>query len=263
MRQMKSIIFTTTKSFLILLLLNSCSAPVVESETTDPNNVRIKLTNKTFDFSTSRKVKITINDVEKYAKYDVYAYSEKPLFAGNETFLNQSNEIVTEAIYRNDVLNKLIFTGVPENGVLTQTINIPKYCTQLYIRRSNNLNFSSSIVPIINGEASTTFTKASSTKKTSATTLVNDYLYCVNEAKELFQIDPTNGKQTLLSAMPEGSNTCAVDSANKLVYSIGNKSPYPLMKYSIATGKWTTIIDLGISGNRLDFNVKDGSLYYS
>jgi hypothetical protein len=29
--------------------------------------------------------------------------------------------------------------------------------------------------------------------------------------KELFLIDPTNGKQTL-SNMPEGSNTCAVDS---------------------------------------------------
>jgi hypothetical protein len=72
-------------------------------------------------------------------------------------------------------------------------------------------------------------------------------LYCVNEAKELFLIDPTNGKQTLLSNMPEGSNTCAVDSANKLVYSIGNKSPYPLMKYS-ATDKWTTIKDLGIGG---------------
>jgi hypothetical protein len=41
------------------------------------NNVGAILTNKTFDFSTSRKVKITINDVEKYAKYDVYAYSEK------------------------------------------------------------------------------------------------------------------------------------------------------------------------------------------
>jgi hypothetical protein len=28
------------------------------------------------------------------------------------------------------------------------------------------------------------------------------------------------------------------------------------MKYSIATDKWTTIKDLGIGGNRLDFNVK-------
>jgi hypothetical protein len=31
------------------------------------------------------------------------------------------------------------------------------------------------------------------------------------------------------------------------------------MKYSIATDKWTTIKDLGIGGNRLDFNVKDGT----
>jgi hypothetical protein len=40
-----------------------------------------------------------------------------------------------------------------------------------------------------------------------------------------------------------------------------NKSPYPLMKYSIATDKWTTIKDLGIGGNRLDFNVKMASLF--
>jgi hypothetical protein len=34
------------------------------------------------------------------------------------------------------------------------------------------------------------------------------------------------------------------------------------MKYSIATDKWTTIKDLGIGGNRLDFNVKM-MVYYS
>jgi hypothetical protein len=33
------------------------------------------------------------------------------------------------------------------------------------------------------------------------------------------------------------------------------------MKYSIATDKWTTIKDLGIGGNRLDFNVKMASLF--
>jgi LruC domain-containing protein len=251
------------KPFSFILLLSSCSAPEVQNEPIDQNNSTTTLTNKSFDFSTSRKVKIAINDVEKYTKYDIYAYSEESYLAGDETFLNQSNEIVTEAVYKNDILDKLLFTGVPVNGILTQTLNVPKYCTQLYIRRNNNLNFSSSIVPIINGEASTTFTKKSSTKKSSAITLVNDYLYCVNEAAELFQIDPTNGKQTLLSNMPNGSNTCAVDSANKWVYSIGKKSPYPLMKYSIATNTWTTIKNIGISGDRLDFNVKDGLLYYS
>jgi hypothetical protein len=83
--------------------------------------------------------------------------------------------------------------GVPVNGVLLQTINVPKYCTQLYIRRNNNLNFSSSI-PIINGEHQLPLLKHLVLKST-AITLVNDYLYCVNESKELFQIDPTNGNK--------------------------------------------------------------------
>jgi hypothetical protein len=32
--------------------------------------------------------------------------------------------------------------------------------------------------------------KSNSTNKSSATTLVKDYLYCVNSSAELFQIDP-------------------------------------------------------------------------
>jgi hypothetical protein len=39
---------------------------------------------------------------------------EEPYFAGNQTFLNESNEIVTEPVYKNDILNKLIVTGVPK-----------------------------------------------------------------------------------------------------------------------------------------------------
>jgi hypothetical protein len=92
-------LFTLQKSFFFLLLLNSCSAPEVENETTSTNNASPILTNKTFDLVLSTS-KNNINDVEKYTKYDVYAYSEKPLFAGNVTFLNQSNEIVTEAVYK-------------------------------------------------------------------------------------------------------------------------------------------------------------------
>jgi hypothetical protein len=53
----------------------------------------------------------------------------KSYFDGNQTFLNQSNEIVTEPVYRNDILNKLMFSGVPVNGVLSANDkNVPKYC---------------------------------------------------------------------------------------------------------------------------------------
>jgi hypothetical protein len=42
-------LFTLQKSFFFLLLLNSCSAPEVENETTSTNNTSPILTNKTFD----------------------------------------------------------------------------------------------------------------------------------------------------------------------------------------------------------------------
>lgn len=263
--------FYLLKIFSFILVLNSCSSPDAPTTTPivdDSMNGGITLTNKTFDFSTYRQVQITINDVEKYSKYDVYAYSDEPYFAGNQTFLNQSYEIVTEPIYRNDVINKLIFTGVPVNGVLVQTINVPKYCTQLYIRRNNNLKFSSKVVPINNGQAAYTFIKTAtnklfSTNKSSATTLVNDYLYCVNSSAELFQVNPLDGELTYLSDMPMGSVTCAIDQENKCLYSIGNSSPYPLMKYSIPTNTWTTVKAMGISGPRLDFNINDKLLYFS
>jgi hypothetical protein len=218
---MKLPICNFIKTFSFILLLNSCSTPDIQNDSVDQNNTNTIITNKSFDFSTYRQVKIAINDAEKFTKYDVYAHSAEPYFAGNQTFLNESNQIVTEPIFKNDILNKLIFSGVPANGILTQTINVPKYCTQLYIRRNNNLNFSSAVVPIINGEAVYTFNKSNSTNKSSATTLVKDYLYCVNSSAELFQIDPLNGKLTYLSDMPMGSVTCAIDQANKCLYSVG------------------------------------------
>jgi LruC domain-containing protein len=256
------------KSFLFIFLLHSCGTPDIQNDSVDLNNTNTTITNKTFDFSTYRQVKITINDDENLTKYDVYAYSEETYFAGNQTFLNESNEIVTEPVYKNDILNKLIVTGVPINGVLVQTISVPTYCTKLYVRRNNNLNFSASIVSINNGEVVYTHTKtvtnkSKSTNKSSATTLVKDYLYCVNSSAELFLIDPLNGKLTYLSDMPMGSVTCAIDQANKCLYSVGNNSPYPLMKYSIATNSWTTVKNIGTGGPRLDFNTRDGLLYLS
>jgi hypothetical protein len=113
----------------------------------------------------------------------------------NQT-LNQSDAIVTEPVFRNDILNKLIFTGVPVNGVLTQIINILNTAHN-YIRRNNNLNFSSSVVSI--GDATYTYVKAPSTRKSAAVTLVNDYLFCVNSSAELFQVNPLNGQLTYLS----------------------------------------------------------------
>jgi len=88
-------------------------------------------------------------------------------------------------------------------------------------------------------------------------------LYCVNGSAELFQVDPLNGVLTLLSTMPMGSWTCAIDQANKVLYSIGRSSPYPLMKYSIENNTWQIVANIGRGGPRLDYNYRDGLLYFS
>jgi len=216
-----------------------------------------------FDFSTYEEVQVNIIDNAPYAIYDIYAYSNEPDFIGTETYEDQSGVTITDEVYKNDVINKLIFTGSPINGELKQTINLPKYYDKIYIRRNDNLNFSSSIESIINQEVNYTYVSNRSSRNLSNTAEVNDYLFCVNGSGELFQVDPINGELTYLSDMPMGSWTCAIDQENKTLYSIGRSSPFPLMKYSIDNGTWETVANLGIGGPRLDFNVADRLLYFS
>ena len=63
--------------------------------------------------------------------------------------------------------------------------------------------------------------------------------------------------------MPMGSYTAAIDQVNRVLYSIGKSSPYPLMKYSIDNDSWSTVANLGKGGPRLDYNTVDGLLYFS
>ena len=247
---------------LLIIFIISCSIPEInEPMSTSTNSEGIRIP-EGFDFKTYRAVNINIHDNTPYVKYDIYAYSENRYSIGFQTFENQVGEIETEEVFKNDVMNKLIFSGVPENGVLEQLVNVPTLCDKIYIRRNENLNFSSSIQSIDNNQINYSYS-APSEKIMQKTDIVNDYLYCVNGSGELFQVDPLTGLLTDLSDMPMGSFTCALDQANKLLYSIGRSSPYPLMKYSIEGDSWETIANLGIGGPRLDFNIDDGLLYFS
>lgn len=268
---MKSIKILQITIVIILLLFISCSDDFKADETTtdvatlDIQELKIP---KGFDYSTQQKVNVTIIDDKKNVKYDVYAYSDKKYFTGIETSQNEEGLTVTDSIFSADVLNNLVFSGVPYNGILTQNITIPKYYNHIYIIRNDQLKFSSSIIKIINQEVN--YNHSTATKKINGTksgktsgSIVNDYLYCVNGAAELFQIDPLSGALTNLSKMPMGSYTCGIDQANKALYSIGKSSPYPLMKYSIENNTWQTIANIKIDAPRLDYNYRDGLLYVS
>lgn len=263
---MKNITSTLLAASIIFLTITSCTkdtAPEVETpEVVEVSELELEnlIIPKGFDFSTQQKVTVTINDSKSNVKYNVYAYSDEKYFAGNETYETEGGETVTEAVYKSDVLNKLIFSGVPYNGKLSQTITLPKYYTKIYIRRNDNLKFSSSIETISNKKVDYTH---SAVAAKSTGTKVDDYLYCVNGSAELFQVDPITGAYTYLSDMPMGSYTCAIDQANKALYSIGKSSPYPLMKYSIENNTWETVANVQKGGPRLDYNYRDGLLYFS
>jgi LruC domain-containing protein len=260
---MKTTVSNFFKISFTLLLIYGCNfASPEEIDATDGTSSVLSIP-AGFDFSTHHEVTINIIDNSNYAKYDVYAYANELYNAGAETFENESGEIVTETVYKSDVLEKLIFSGVPSNGVLKQTINLSKFYNKVYIRRNEYLSFSSSIKDIVNQEVNYDSSEAKSVTKSKSIKNVTDYLYCVNGSGQLFQVDPMSGLLTDLSSMPMGSYTCAIDQEKKELYSIGRSSPYPLMKYSIAYNTWETVANIGIGGPRLDFNVNDGLLYFS
>jgi LruC domain-containing protein len=263
---MKKLLNSTIIVSVALFLISSCNIlpEVEEIKNEEEEAVNTLSIPDGFDFSTHHEVVITITDNSNYAKYDVYAYSDELNDEGTETFENESGEIVTETVYKTDGLEILLFSGVPSNGVLKQTINLPKFYQKIYIRRNENLNFSASINDIVDQKV--VFSHGASAKgisKKSNVEVVNDYLYCVNGSGQLFQVDPLTGALTEIADMPMGSWTCAIDQENKNLYSIGRSSPFPLMKYSIENNDWETVANLGIGGPRLDFNSVDGLLYFS
>ena len=253
--------FYKFSSIILLLIIISCAKPELTNEEINDNTQKLLEIPDGFDFSTYRTIKVKIND-NSYAKYDVYAYTSQPYLVGVETYENQEGILETQEVYRNDVMNKLLFSGVIKNGTLDHTINLPTFYDKVYIRRNDNLKYSASVEGVLNNEVTFTHTESSG-RFSGSNEVVNDYLYCVNGSGELFQVDPLDGELTYLSDMPMGSWTCAIDQENRMLYSIGRSSPFPLMKYSIDNNSWEIIANLGIGGPRLDFNINDRLLYFS
>ncbi|WP_422860599.1 LruC domain-containing protein [Flagellimonas sp. S174] len=215
-----------------------------------------------FEFKTEKSVELIISDNSNNVKYDVYAYQETST-SGQVSYINEDDEEVTGSEYVVDNLNHLIFSGAPSGGRIEHKFVVPDYFEQLYIRRKEGFAYSSEIVDISSEQVNYTYSPSSAKGASSAKTMVEDFLYCVNGSAELFQVDPITGEYTFISTMPMGSYTAAIDQQNKVLYSIGRSNPNPLMKYDIVNDSWTTVANLGIGGPRLDFNSQDGLLYFS
>jgi LruC domain-containing protein len=241
--------------------LSSCVPEVaLENGLEESDEFSIDIPN-TFDYSTHQQVEVEILDDNQKAKYDVFVYSETDNYIGNMSFEDESGNQTNENVYREDFVNKLVFSGVPKNGRITIFVTLPKYCSKVYVRRRENLKYSSKLVQI--NDQKVYYNHSIHGFRSSQKTSVEDVLYCVNGSGELFQVDPLNGNLTMVSEMPMGSYTAAIDQENKMLYSIGRSSPYPLMKYSIENDQWSTVANIGMGGPRLGFNTSDQLLYFS
>ncbi|MRX64655.1 LruC domain-containing protein [Maribacter luteus] len=255
--------------FLLSILTASCSKnefeePQTEAVEPEEETTELQITQLViptdFDFATQQNITVTINDASPYVRYDLYAYNDTDEESEEVTFENEIGETVTGTEWQFDLLNRLVFSAVPYNGKIEKQIVLPTYYTKVYIRRKEQNKYSSEVVSVVNNRID--YTHVNSSGKT-AKAGVTDYLYCVNGGGELFQVDPLDGSYTPLSTMPMGSYTAAIDQENKVLYSIGKSSPYPLMKYDIATEEWSTVNDLGYGGPRLAYNDEDRLLYFS
>ncbi|WP_394748998.1 LruC domain-containing protein [Spongiimicrobium salis] len=215
-----------------------------------------------FEFETSEIVEITITDNTPNARYDVYAYSGAAEIGSEIDIINDEGQEDTTLEYSSDILNHIVFSGIPYNGEIKHSLTVPSYYSQLYIRRKEGGKFSSQIIDIANNKANYIHTVASKASKTGKAG-VDDFLFCVNGSAELFQVDPLDGTLTYLSDMPNGSFTCAIDQENGYLYSIGKGNPYPLNRYDIANNTWTSMGNVGRGGPRLDYSSDDGLLYFS
>ena len=263
----KSIYLFLTVS--LLVFLSSCLKAEFEanqgnSVLSDDEQVEAEITNlvipKDFDFATQQSINILINDTSPYVRYDVYAYNESPQETKEVIYQNEIGETVTDTEEVTDMLNRLLFTAVPYNGIIEQQIVLPAYYSQVYIRRKEQNVYSSEIVSVINDRIDYTYSGTSG--KTSKAG-VTDLLYCVTGNRELFQIDPLDGAYTAISTIPEGSYAAAIDLENEFLYCLSIEHPYPLMRYDIIKDKWKTVRKLKYGGSRLGFNQDEGLLYFA
>ena len=240
--------------------------PIVEED----SDIRNLVIPDGFEFSTSREVTITIEDLSPNSTYTVYAYNEARINEREVDVDYENGESGTEIQFDTDELNQVLFTGKPVNGVLKHTLPMASYYQKIYVHRNEGGSFDGQVVDIMGGRAQYTYTNAGKSRRVevqnykAANRGVDfDTLYCVNGSGQLFTVDPLNGDLTEKAAMPQGSWTAAIDHTNLYLYSIGKDRDYPLMRYDMINDSWTTVANVGMGGPRLAYNENDGLLYFS
>lgn len=272
----KSNLILKTIALSAILFIFSCTPKsldeLIEEEpiVAEENNMMNLVVPEGFDFSTSREVTISVQDLSPSATYTIYAYNDLRINEREVDVTYDNGETGTDIVFETDDYNQVLFTGKPVNGQIEHTVPLANYYKKIYVHRNENGIFSGNIVDIQGGNALYVHMSTGSSRKAqvenfkaSNKSIDFDTLYCVNGSGQLFTVDPLNGDLTEKAAMPQGSWTAAIDHANLYLYSIGKNRNYPLMRYDMINDSWTTIANVGMGGPRLAYNDNDGLLYFS
>lgn len=210
-----------------------------------------------FGFETSQEVTIHFQDQLKAgssARYDVFLHNPN---VREDTVMYQDPDgnTVIDTLQLYDNANDLIASKISETGLFDLIVKIPKYITQLYVVKNEYGTFTSQIVQI--NQKSASF--GSGLKSGNADPL--DVMYGINIQSDLIQINPGNGSITVIDNLPNGGESIAIDKQGGKLYFVGKNSPNTLYRYDIATKQTTTVANLKIKTEGMDFNPEDGLLY--
>lgn len=235
------------------LMFNSCriqteSKEKTPTETGPLGNINVP---DDFDFSTSKKASITINNTSSVssAKYSFFLYDESFIKKVPYNDVTSGDVIEVEGL-RHEFINHTIGSIVSSEQKINVDFIVPTYINSLYVLKNQSGIYSSEIIELNNSLGKTLSGSATFLTQNDVT----DLLYLVNCSGEVTVVNPLTGVQTLITIMPyeDGSCAIAVDTDNKLLYTISGNYPYYTYKYDLKSSVWTRL-GKAAPGVRLEF----------
>lgn len=254
--------------FYIGLFLISSSACKFENEL-DEIQSTISIENidvpDDFYFETGNTITLTVNDYKNNStnviKYDVYLFDSLEYY--ELISVEEEDESISE-YYKLDYSfkNNLVASIFSSNNSLSKNLHIPIATKQLYIQRTEMGIQSDHIIDIENGYAQ--LTRENTSFKSTQENEVTDIFYCVNGSGDVFTINQTTGELAIISEYPEnsGSYNCAIDTANRVMYTTSRLSPNKLWLFDIDELTWTSVGDFQ-SGPRMAYDHVAEEIYFS
>jgi len=245
-------------SFIVgLFAVVGCNKNISPVTTEEDKSMQDLVIPESFDFSTSNEVTINFQDNLKAgdtARYKIYLHSSQT-HPDTIYYLSEDGNEETDYVNSVDPLNNLIATKVSMDGTFTLIVNIPDYISELYVIKNTNGVFTSQVIQVLGKSA-----YYGGGNKSLRDDPV-DVLYGVNGSGDLFTVNPETGEMVVIRQLISGSYTCAIDDANRVLYTVGRDKN--LYKFDIDSEELELVGYFGYGGPRLDYNEADGLLYYS